>query len=229
DDGVTLEHQLVAFAIQEDAPVPGNALSRGMLVADAGRAIGGDGVIPARVVSNLVERAQVFVEALAGQCGGHGSAVKIDLFAVAVVRPHADDVALVGDDIDQLELPVEAADSGVALAGLLPRLNGKTNRRRVGELKADDGMSYQRRAPVVDGKVNAGDTRDARGARLPARGVIGLGVVVAVADVVQRDLVAVDFRPGELRDVGLPVAFVARLDCEPPCENDSKTSCNYTH
>src|SRR5213082_2947527 len=85
DDGVTLEHQLVALAVQEDAPVPGNALGRGMLVADAGRAIGGDGVIPARVVSNLVERAQVFVEALAGQCGCHGSAVKIDLFAVAVV------------------------------------------------------------------------------------------------------------------------------------------------
>jgi hypothetical protein len=55
DHGVTLEHELVAFAIQEDAPVPGNAFSRGMLVADAGRAIGGDGVIPPRVVADLVE------------------------------------------------------------------------------------------------------------------------------------------------------------------------------
>src|SRR6266576_5431044 len=55
DDGVTLEHELVAFAIQENAPVPGNALSRGMLVADAGRTIGGDGVIPSRVVADFVE------------------------------------------------------------------------------------------------------------------------------------------------------------------------------
>ena len=82
------------------------------------------------------------MEALAGlrRCGG--GAVEIDVFPAAVVGPHADDVALVGHDVDQLELPVEAADGGVALAGLLPRLNGKTDRRRVGELKADDGMRY---------------------------------------------------------------------------------------
>src|SRR5437899_5102780 len=55
DDGVTLEHQLVAFAVQEDAPVPGNALSRGMLVANAGCAISGDGVIPPQVVADFVE------------------------------------------------------------------------------------------------------------------------------------------------------------------------------
>src|SRR5437899_12934706 len=126
---------------------------------------------------------QVFVETHAGlrRCGG--SAVKIDLFHAAVVRPQADDVALVSDDVDKLELPVEAADGGVALAGLLPRLNGKTDRQRVGELKADDGMCDPRRAPVVDGNVNAGDLRDAHGPRLPARCVIRLGAVVAVADV----------------------------------------------
>src|SRR5205823_9474383 len=168
----TLEHQLVAFAIEQDAPIPRNALGRRMLIADAGRAVGGDGIIPARVVANLVERTQVFVEALAGQCGGNGSAVKIDLFAMAVVRPHADNVALVGDDVNQLELPVEAADGGVALAGLLPRLDGKTDRRRVGKLEANNGMRDPRRAPVVDGKVNAGDMRNARGTRLPARRVI---------------------------------------------------------
>ena len=50
---LALKHQLVAFAIKEYAPVPRNALSRRMLVADARGAIGGDGVIPARVVADV--------------------------------------------------------------------------------------------------------------------------------------------------------------------------------
>ena len=147
---------------------------------------------------------------------------------VAVVGPHADDVALVGDDVDQLELPVEAADGGVALADFLSRFDGKAERRSVGELEADDGMRDPRRAPVVDGNVNAGDLRNAHGARLPARRVIRLGAVVAVADVVQRDLVAVNLRPRELGHVGLPVAVVARLDREPPREHDRKTRHHHT-
>ena len=169
------------------------------------------------------------MEALAGlrRCGG--GAVKIDVFPAAVVGPHADDVALVGDDVNQLELPVEAADGGVALAGLLPRLDGKTDRRRVGKLEANNGMRDPRRAPVVDGKVNAGDMRNARGTRLPARRVIRLGAVVAVADVVQRNLIAVNLCPRELGHIGLPVAVVARLDREPPREHDRKTRHHDTH
>src|SRR6266446_9583681 len=105
---------------------------------------------------------KVFMKALAGlrKCGR--GAVKIDVFPAAVVSPHADDVALVGGDVDQLELPVEAADGGVALADLLARFDGETNRRRVGELEADDGMCDPRRAPVVDGNVNASDLREAQ-------------------------------------------------------------------
>ena len=71
--------------------------------------------------------------------------------------------------------------------------------------------------------------RNARGTRLPPRGVIGLGAVVAVADVVQRDLVPVNLRPRELGHVGLPVAVVARLDREPPREHDSKTRHHDSH
>ena len=82
-----------------------------MLVPDGGRAVSGDSIIPPRVISHLVERSQVFVEALAGLCGGSGEAVKIDFF-VAVVRADADDIALVGDDVDERELPIEAADGG---------------------------------------------------------------------------------------------------------------------
>ena len=51
---------------------------------------------------------------------------------------------------------------------------------------------------------------------------IGRGAVVAVADVAQRDFVAVDLRRRELRHVGLPVGFVAWLEREPPREHDGE-------
>jgi hypothetical protein len=63
---MSLEHEFVAFAIEEDAPVPRHSFRSGVLVADGGRAVGGDGVIPARAVVDLVERTEVFVEGLAG-------------------------------------------------------------------------------------------------------------------------------------------------------------------
>ena len=83
---------------------------------------------------SLSER-EVFEEALAGLRGSHGGAVEIDVLALAVVGAHADDVALVGDDVDQLELPVEAADGGVALADLSCASRWKSRpaaRRRTG-------------------------------------------------------------------------------------------------
>src|SRR4029077_7242613 len=94
----------------------------------------------ARFLPQDIERMDVFEKTFARLRRRNGRVVKIDVLALAVVRPHPDYVALVGHDIDQLELPVEATDSGVALAGLLPRLDGKTNRRRGGELEANDGM-----------------------------------------------------------------------------------------
>src|SRR5213079_600270 len=120
----------------------------------------------------------------------------------------SDHVALIGHDVDEFELPVEPADSRVGLSKLLARLNGEAERRRVSELKADDGMRDPGRAPVIDREVDAGDLRDAHRARLPMRGVVGLGPVVAVAYVVQRYFVALNVAPRFRGNVRLPVAIV---------------------
>src|SRR6266849_8606528 len=156
-----------------------------MLRADARSAVGGDGVIPARFVPQSVERMDVFKETFARVRWKNGRAVKIDVL-LAVVCAHADHVALIGHDIDEFELPVEPADSRVGLAKLLARLDGEAERRRVSELKTDDGMRDPGRAPVIDREVDARDLRDAHGARLPTRGVVGVVPIVAVAYVVQR-------------------------------------------
>src|SRR5438105_8446148 len=213
--------QFVAFAIEQDAPIPRHALVGWMLRADARSAVGGDGVIPPRFVPQSVERMDVFKETFARVRRRDGGAVKIDIL-LAVVCAHADHVALIGYDVDEFELPVEPADSRVGLAKLLARLDGEAERRRVSELEADDGMRDPGRAPVIDREIDAGDLRDPYGARLPMRSVVGLGPVVAVAYVVKRYFVALNVGPRFLGHVRLPVAIVGRRKRQPPDEHAGK-------
>ncbi len=57
------------------------------------------------------------------------------------------------------------------MANLLARLDREAERRRVSELKANNGMRDPGRSPVVDREVDACDLRDAHSARLPMRGI----------------------------------------------------------
>src|SRR5437764_13822215 len=163
--------KFIAFAIEQDAPIPRQALVGWMLGADASSAVGGDGVIPARFVPQSVERMDVFKETFARVRWRNGRAVKIDIL-LAVVCAQADHVALIGHDIDELELPVEPADRRVGLTNLLARLDGEAERRHVSELEAYDRMRDPGRAPVIDREIDAGDLRDAHSARLPMGGVV---------------------------------------------------------
>src|SRR5213592_4982025 len=196
-----------------------------MLGADARSAVGGDGVIPARFVPQSVKRMDVFKETFARVLWRNGRAVKIDIL-VAVVCAHADHVAFIGRDIDEFELPIEPANGRVGLTKLLARLDREAERRRISELEADDGMRDPGRAPVIDREIDAGDLRDAHGARLPMRGIVGLGPVVAVAYVVQRYFVALNVGPRFLGHVRLPVAIVGRRKRQPPDEHAAKKKRN---
>src|SRR5947208_5685520 len=160
----------------------------------------------------------VFKETFARVLRRNCRMVKIDVL-LAVVRAHADHVALIGHDVNEFELPVEAFDSGIGLAKLPARLDGEAERRRVSELEANDGMRDPGRAPVIDREVDAGDLRDAHGARLPLRCVVGLGPVIAVAYIVEGYFVALNVRPRFLSHVRLPVAIVGRRKRQPPREH----------
>src|SRR5438477_3050906 len=196
-----------------------------MLGAYARSAVGGDGVIPARFLPQSVERMDVFKETFACVRWRNGRTVKIDIL-LAVVCAQADHIALIGHDVDKFELPVEPADSRVGLAKLLARLDGKAERRRVSELEADDGMRDPGRTPVIDREVDAGDLGDAHDARFPSRRVVGLGPVIAVADVVQRYFVALNVGPRFLGHVRLPVAIVGRRKRQPPDEHAAEKESN---
>src|SRR5436190_4075569 len=196
-----------------------------MLGADARSAVGGDGVIPARFVPQSVERMDVFKETFARVLRRNGRMVKIDIF-VAVVRAHADHVALIGHDVDEFELPVEAFDSGIGLAKLPARLDGETERRCVSELEADDWMGDPGRAPVIDREVYAGDLRNTHRTRFPVRRVVGLGPVIAVAYVMQRYFVALNVGPRFLGHIRLPVAIVGRRKRQPPRKHNTEKKSN---
>src|SRR6266496_1704512 len=167
---MALIHQFVAFAIEQDAPIPWQAFLRRMLRADARSAVSGDCVVPARFVPQRVERMDVFKKTFARVFWRNSRAIKVDIL-LTIVRAQADHVALIGYDVDEFELPVEPADSRVGLTKLLAHFDGEAERRRVSELKADDGMRDPGRAPVIDREIDAGDLRDAHGARFPTRGV----------------------------------------------------------
>src|SRR5437588_932735 len=164
-----LIHQFVAFAVEQNAPVPWHAFVAWMLCADARGAVGGDGVIPTRFVPQSIKRIDVFKKTFAGLRWRNGRAVEIDIL-FAVICAQTDHVALIRHDVDEFELPVDPADSRVNFANLSARLNRKAEWRRVNELKANNGMSDPGRAPVIDRQVDASDLRESHGARFPMRG-----------------------------------------------------------
>ena len=73
-----LVKQLIGFAVREHTPFPRRSILCGILGANAGRAIGRDGVMPLRFVPQCVERIDVFEEALARVRRRNGGVVKID-------------------------------------------------------------------------------------------------------------------------------------------------------
>src|SRR4051812_20589200 len=133
---------------------------------------------------------EVFPETGLRVLGSRGRAVKIDIL-VTEVGADANDVPLVRHQIDQCKLPIETGDGGIRLADLLAGLDGKANRWRVGKLEANDRVSDPRRSPVVDREIDPGDLGEAHGAGVPARRVIRLRAVFAIADVVQRYIIAI--------------------------------------
>src|SRR5260370_40683148 len=95
--------QFGAFAIEQDAPIPREALVRWMLGADARSTVGGDGVIPARLVPQSVKGMDVFKKTFARLRWRNRCAVKINIL-FPIVGAHSEHVALLGNDVAQFDL-----------------------------------------------------------------------------------------------------------------------------
>ncbi len=147
-------------------------------------------------------------------------AVDVDVLPrLPVVRAHPDQVALVADHVHELVLLEEAGDGGVRLAALLPRLDRDRDVPVAHEPEAHHDVRDRVAHPVARDEVGGAQVRQVERRVVPARGEVGLGAVVEVADVVERDALAVDVGPGEAGHLGLPVAVVRGRDVEPPAED----------
>src|SRR3954470_11692825 len=102
-----LVHHLVAFAVNQDPPVPRDTLAFRMLIANAGGAISGDGIVPARMFVQFIDRTDVLEETLARLLRRKSSAIKINILTLAIIGADPNDITFVGDDEDELELPVQ--------------------------------------------------------------------------------------------------------------------------
>ena len=123
----------------------------------------------------------------------------------ADIRAEAHDVALVRDDEDELVLAEEPAQRGVLLALPLARLDRDGQVPVALEPPAQDRVSDERRSPVDEEEIQGAELREVQRAILEAHGVVGLGPVLGVADVVHEHAIAVDVGKGQRRHVGLPV------------------------
>ena len=56
----------------------------------------------------------------------------------------------------------------------------------------------------------------------PVRRVIEFGAIFAITKVVNGGVIAVDFHPCRLGDVGLPRPIVRRLQRQPPCQHNDE-------
>src|SRR4029077_3823808 len=75
------------------------------------------------------------------------------------------------------------------------------------------------RTPKVDREIDTSQRRQVEDARFPARRVIGLGAIIAVADVMQGDFVVMNVCPGAACYIGLPGAIFCWFDCQPPYDH----------
>jgi hypothetical protein len=119
-------------------------------------------------------------------------AVQFDPFT-AVVRAQCDQVALVGDDIVELELAEEAAQGGVLLPSLLACLDRDRKVLPVGERSAHDGVTVERRSPERNEHIDADQCVEVVGARFPALGKVALAAVREVTQVADRQQRALSF------------------------------------
>ena len=91
------------------------AASRTGAVRGCGGAVGGDGIAPARLLTQRSERRQVCLEELPSTLWRQPRAVEAGFPTRTGAGAQAHDIPLVRDDDIQLELPVQAADAGIVL------------------------------------------------------------------------------------------------------------------
>src|SRR4051794_8782878 len=134
--------------------------------------------------------------------------VEINFLSGTVVRSQPHYVTLVGDDINDFVLSKESAHGGIALPDFLASLDRERDVLIVTKIETDHRVGDPRRAPIHEVCVHPSKLRQVVSSSLPLAGVIKLGAIPAIADVVNDDRVPAHLCARQAANVRLPVSFV---------------------
>src|SRR5271166_4437647 len=173
-------------------------------------------VIPLRSLVELVGSFDVIEEKGSGPCRGRrNQVIEIDGFKPEIgAQPH--DVALVADDVIELVLPVQTGNGRITLALLRPRLDRNANVAVRTEVEAHEGVANELWSPEVGKKIDGAQIRKLHTLGFPSRAEIGFAKIVEVSEVVDHDVVTVNFDVGRLGHLRLPVARIGSGNRELP-------------
>lgn len=131
---------VLRVARQQDAPVHRQAFFHGAgQLPDHGRAVGGDGLVKARLGGQIIAEADIGQEQGLPLRRRHGQREDGDVL-VARMGAQLDDVLFGGPDQDQFELFEEAADFGKLLVLFTADFGGEHHMLAVRKAEADHGV-----------------------------------------------------------------------------------------
>src|SRR5271165_5503946 len=204
-------------AIDKDLPVPWPRRADVLdMEPDVRGAIAKQLVIPLRSVVELVGSFDVIEEKGSGPLRGRwNQVIEIDSLKPEIgAQPH--DVALVADDVIELVLPVQTGDGRITLALLRPRLDRNTDVAIRTEVEAHEGVANELWSPEIGEKIDGAQIRKLHSLDFPSRAEIGFAEIVEVSEVVDHDVVTVNFDVRRLGHRRLPVARIGSGDRELP-------------
>jgi hypothetical protein len=187
--------------------LPGRNVVR--VLHDVGRAVVGEGVVEARPPARLVGGLQQGDQERPGVPRRKSQLVEQDAL-FAEVGAQADEVALVGDHVDQLEVAEQAPDRVIVLAEFLATLDRDGEEAAVREAEAEEAVGEAVVGEVGQAIPDAGQRLEVVVGVVVARFVNGaVRAVGEVPDVAQTHGVAVDGDLRQHRVFDLPVALEA--------------------
>lgn len=211
EDAAAFEDEFVELAVEEQAPVRLGAVVGGGLLAEAGGAVGGDEVVEAGLLAELVLGVDAIEKEAFSLIVGAADAVEVDGFA-AEIGAEADEVFFAAEEVLDFEAFVEAGERGEGFVGFAAGFDGEDDPAIGAEVEASEGVGDEGAPEGGEEEVGAAEVGEVDGAGFPARGHATVELVVEVAELVEGDAVAIDFVPAGLGEFRLPVAMVRWLE-----------------
>ena len=191
--------------------------------AECGSAVLCHGVIPLRMISEVVEVIEVREEKFPRDGGRYIRPVHVDFFILAIVGAQPNDVAFICGNKDQCILAEKSEDRRIGFSRPVAGLDGERKALAIAEIETHNGVAYPLDSPIDEEEISTTNIGKIERAVAPTIRVFGLGSIVAVSDIVQCYPVSRGLGPGSPGNICAPRSVVRRLQAQPPYQDHAKT------